>query len=162
MTAPFKEGPIDEVIVDRLKSYPDNRGWLLEMFRVDELRPEHRPTMGYISETLPGVVRGPHEHVDQTDVFLFVGPGEFRIELWDNRPESPTYRNHAVVHGGAGEPTRVIVPHGVVHGYKNVSPIPAIVYNFPNRLYKGPGRKEPVDEIRHEADPASPYRMGEE
>lgn len=159
MSTAFKDGPIDGVIVDRLKTFNDNRGWLMEMFRVDDLNPAHIPAMGYISETLPGISRGPHEHVDQTDIFLFIGPGNFRIELWDNRPASPTYRNHMKVLGGAGEPTRVIVPEGVVHGYKNISSTSALVYNFPNRLYKGPGRKEPVDEIRHEADPASPYHM---
>ena len=61
--------------------------------------------------------------------------------------------------GGAEQPTRLIVPPGVVHGYKCISSIPALAYNFPNRLYKGPRRAEPVDEIRHGADPASPYQM---
>ena len=60
MATPFKDGPIEGVIVDRLKSYRDERGWLVEMFRIDDLRPEHMPTMGYVSETLPGVSRGPH------------------------------------------------------------------------------------------------------
>lgn len=159
MSTPFKDAPIEGVIVDRLKSFSDSRGWLLELFRIDDLRPEHSPTMGYVSETLPGVCRGPHEHVDQTDVFLFIGPGEFRIQLWDNRPKSPTYKNAQTVLGGASQPTRLVVPEGVVHGYKCISATPALAYNFPNRLYKGVGRKEPVDEIRHEADPSSPYHM---
>lgn len=159
MASPFKDGSIEGVIVDRLKSFSDNRGWLLEMFRVDDLQTEHVPTMGYVSETLPGVSRGPHEHVAQTDIFIFIGPGDFRIELWDNREASATYRTHQVVMGGAVQPTRLIVPHGVVHGYKNISSTPALVYNFPNRLYKGVGRMESVDEIRHEADPASPFKM---
>ena len=30
-----------------------------------------------------------------------------------------------------------------------------MVVNLPNRLYAGQGKKEPVDEIRHEADPQS-------
>jgi dTDP-4-dehydrorhamnose 3,5-epimerase len=32
-----------------------------------------------------------------------------------------------------------------------------IVFNCPNRLYKGPGYKDPVDEIRHEDDKNSPF-----
>jgi hypothetical protein len=28
-------------------------------------------------------------------------------------------------------------------------------------LFKGEGRKDPVDEIRHELDPNSPYRLPE-
>ena len=51
MATSFKDGPIEGVIVDRLKTFHDQRGWLLEMFRNDDLRPEHVPTMGYVSET---------------------------------------------------------------------------------------------------------------
>jgi dTDP-4-dehydrorhamnose 3,5-epimerase len=53
----------------------------------------------------------------------------------------------------------LVIPAGVVHAYQNVGTELGLVYNFPNRLYKGPGRAEPVDEIRHEADPESPYRL---
>jgi dTDP-4-dehydrorhamnose 3,5-epimerase len=159
MSAAFKEGNIEGIVIDRLKAFHDDRGWLMELFRIDDLKPEHAPAMGYISETLPGVSRGPHEHVDQTDIFIFMGPGEFRVQLWDNRPHSPTYRNAMTVLAGGSQPTRLIVPHGIVHGYKNISSVPALTYNFPNRLYKGHGRKEPVDEIRHEADVGSLFKM---
>lgn len=159
MTATFKDGPIDGVVVDRLTAYHDERGWLMEMFRIDDLAPELNPTMGYVSETHPGVCRGPHEHAEQADLFLFVGPGEFQIRLWDNRPGSTTYENMMVIDAGASQPTRLVVPPGVVHGYKVVGSTSAISYNFPNRLYRGVGRKEPIDEIRHEADPESPYLL---
>ena len=159
MSATFPEGPIEGVLVTPVKRFRDDRGWLMEMFRVDELDAGVIPAMGYISETRPGIQRGPHEHVDQADVFLFLGPGEFRVRMWDNRPKSPTYRNTMTVLAGESHPTRVIVPAGVVHGYKNVGSVSALVYNFPNRLYKGKGRAEPVDEIRHEDDPASPFHM---
>jgi dTDP-4-dehydrorhamnose 3,5-epimerase len=53
----------------------------------------------------------------------------------------------------------VIIPAGVVHAYQNLGPGPGWVFNCPNRLFKGPGRKEPVDEVRHEADPESPFRV---
>jgi dTDP-4-dehydrorhamnose 3,5-epimerase len=47
----------------------------------------------------------------------------------------------------------------VVHAYKNVGGSEGIVLNYPNRLYAGRGKKEPVDEIRHEDDPASRFRV---
>jgi hypothetical protein len=34
-----------------------------------------------------------------------------------------------------------------------------MVINCANRLYKGPGRKEDVDEIRYENDPECPFRL---
>ena len=53
----------------------------------------------------------------------------------------------------------VIIPPGIVHGYKNVSRKPGLVFNGPNRLYAGQGKKEPVDEVRHEDTNNSPYTM---
>ena len=51
---------------------------------------------------------------------------------------------------GAEKPCLVFVPPGVVHAYRNVGTEEAFVMNFPDKLYAGWGRKEPVDEIRHE------------
>lgn len=159
MPASFREGAIVGVIWKPLSRFSDHRGWLSELYREDELPPEYHPVMGYVSETLPGVIRGPHEHVDQADYFCFFGPSNFRLYLWDNRPASETYlvRQTAVV--GADHPMAVIVPPGVVHAYKNIGGIPGWVVNLANRLYKGPGRKEPVDEIRHEEKDDSPFRV---
>jgi dTDP-4-dehydrorhamnose 3,5-epimerase len=155
----FRTGPIEGVIWKPLKRYTDHRGWLCELFRHDELPPEYHPVMGYISLTEPGVARGPHEHVDQSDLFCFLGPGNFKIYLWDNRPKSPTYRARVVDVVGADKPMLVIIPPGVAHAYRNVSSEQAVSFNCANRLYKGPGRKEPVDEIRHEEDPNTPFHL---
>ena len=59
--------PINGVIMRELKRFHDNRGWLTELFRNDELAEEFFPVMCYLSMTKPGVARGPHEHVDQAD-----------------------------------------------------------------------------------------------
>jgi dTDP-4-dehydrorhamnose 3,5-epimerase len=53
----------------------------------------------------------------------------------------------------------VLVPKGVVHAYRNVGEVPGIVINCPNQLYAGQDKKQPVDEIRHEDDPETIYRM---
>jgi dTDP-4-dehydrorhamnose 3,5-epimerase len=116
------------------------------------------PVMAYLSLTFPGKSRGPHEHKEQTDCFCFLGIGTFQLSLWDNRPNSPTYGNQIVLTITEGELKRVIVPPGVVHGYKNIGSNPAYIFNLPNRLYKGWGRKEEVDEIRYEDKP-SPFRL---
>ena len=60
---------------------------------------------------------------------------------------------------GIDKPMFVVIPPGVVHAYKNVGGDQGLVFNCPDRLYKGPGRKDPVDEIRHEHDPKSPFKM---
>jgi dTDP-4-dehydrorhamnose 3,5-epimerase len=123
------------------------------LFRSDETPKELLPLMGYVSSTEPGVVRGPHEHVQQTDHFCFVGPSTFRIYLWDNRKNSPTFGNRIVLEAGAELPKAMIIPPGVVHAYKNTGKVPGWIFNLSNRLYAGEGRRERVDEIRHENDP---------
>ncbi|MCG2698591.1 WxcM-like domain-containing protein, partial [Candidatus Parcubacteria bacterium] len=71
---------INGVIIKKLNKYKDERGWLAEIFREDE--DCYKPVMSYVSATNPGVVRGPHEHVKQSDCFVFVGPGDFELYLW--------------------------------------------------------------------------------
>ncbi|MBN1267933.1 MAG: dTDP-4-dehydrorhamnose 3,5-epimerase family protein [Anaerolineales bacterium] len=148
---------IDGVEVRKLELYFDERGWLAELYRADEWPQETQPRMGYLSVTKPGVTRGPHEHVDQTDVFCFPGPGLFEIRLWDRRPESPSQGQAMKLTLGEGNPAVLVIPPGVVHGYRNISGVDALVINLPNRLYRGVGKAEEVDEIRHEENPHSPY-----
>jgi dTDP-4-dehydrorhamnose 3,5-epimerase len=151
----FKRGKIDGVVIKPLPKFIDDRGWLTEVFRVDELEKAFHPAMGYISMTQPEVVRGPHEHAEQADLFAFLGPSNFKVYLWDNRKGSPTYMTRQVVYAGEDAPTSLLIPAGVVHAYRNVGGKQGMVVNSPNRLYAGPGKKEPVDEIRHESDPKS-------
>ena len=155
----FKNGKIHDVILKDLDKYVDDRGWLTELFRQDEIAGEHLPVMAYISMTLPDVARGPHEHVGQTDFFAFIGPSEFKLFLWDNRVNSPTYNVRHVLYAGENAPKTVIIPPGVVHAYKNVGGKAGMVVNLPNRLYAGDGKKSPADEIRHEHDPHSPFLL---
>lgn len=150
---------IEGVIVRELKRHNDERGWLTELFRHDELATEVHPVMSYVSMTRPGVARGPHEHVDQTDCFAFIGPSTFRLYLWDNRPDSSTCGSKVTLDLGEANPALVVVPPGVIHAYKNIGAGDGIVYNAPNRLYAGEGRKEEVDEIRHEDVRGSPYGL---
>jgi dTDP-4-dehydrorhamnose 3,5-epimerase len=156
----FKDGAIEGVVVRPLQKYVDGRGWLMELFREDEIAAEFMPAMGYVSMTSAGVARGPHEHRDQADFFAFIGPSVFTITLWDNRASSPTYLWRQKVTAGEHAPSALLIPPGVVHAYQNTGGRDGMVLNFPNRLYAGSGKKSPVDEIRHEADPGTIFRLG--
>jgi dTDP-4-dehydrorhamnose 3,5-epimerase len=157
----LQKGSIEGVQVTALRKFIDERGWLAELFRHDELSPEFHPAMAYISVTLPGVLRGPHEHVGQADLFAWVGPGDFKVTLWDNRASSPTFRHRMELFMGANNPGSVIVPKGVVHCYRCISVEPGWVFNAPNQLFAGEGKKSPVDEIRHEDDPSNRFVLDE-
>jgi dTDP-4-dehydrorhamnose 3,5-epimerase-like enzyme len=153
----FKTGPIEGVLVRELVRHIDPRGWLIELFRTDELAPDQQPQMAYVSETLPGASRGPHAHRDQADYFAFTGPGDLTLYLWDARPASATFGYRQTLIVGESKRTAVRIPPGVVHAYKNAGAKPAWVINCPDRLFKGVGRQEPVDETRYEEQPGSPY-----
>jgi len=147
----FKKGEIKGVIIEKLIKFCDGRGFLIETFRIDNLPDNLQPVMSYLSYTRPGIARGPHEHKKQTDIFCFMGPSNFRIKLWDNRKGSKTFGCCMDIVGGEDNPIRVVVPPGVVHGYKNISKkADGMVLNYPDKLYGGWDRKEEVDEIRHE------------
>lgn len=149
------ETGIEHVVLNELRPYHDRRGWLAEFHRMDEL--DHSPSMAYLSMTLPGMSRGPHEHALQTDLFVFAGPGEFEVYLYDNRPESATHGRSWSGVLGASRPGALIVPPRVIHAYRCVSDVPGLIANLPDKLYKGPGRALPVDEVRHEDRDDSPF-----
>jgi dTDP-4-dehydrorhamnose 3,5-epimerase len=159
MSEVFKAGEIEGIVITSLRKFFDSRGWLAELFRHDELEPEYYPVMAYTSVTNPGVTRGPHEHVEQADLFCFIGPSNFKLRLWDNRRDSETFNNMLTLIVGEDDPRSVLIPAGVVHAYQNVGSVPGVVFNSPNRLYMGEGKKEKIDEIRHEDDPQTIYRM---
>ena len=164
----FHPGEIDGITWQTLSFYHDARGWLCELYREDAIPVEFHPVMSYVSMTNPGVARGPHEHAEQADYFCFIGPGVFRVYLWDARPSSPTYGKKQARDVGEGTPHALIVPPGVVHAYRNIGNGPGIVFNAANALYAGPdragwrgphGTPDYVDEIRHEHDADSPYQL---
>lgn len=151
------ESNIPGVSFRRLLTHEDDRGTLTELFRNDWLDEPQYPVMVYLSMTKPGHVRGPHEHREQDDLFVFLGTSEFTLHLWENReglkaaPETHTMPK--------GEAWLVIVPHGVVHGYRNSGAEEGWVFNGPNRLYGGVGVSGPVDEIRYETREDVPFRI---
>ncbi len=145
---------MEGVIVREIGVFNDARGWLVEIFRSDEI--DFKPAMSYVSMTKPGIARGPHEHMEQSDYFCFFG--NFRLYLWDNRKESPTY-GERMLFDTKEKPHIAVVPPRVVHAYKNLGPGDGMVINLPDSLFKGEGRAFPIDEVRYEDDPGSPFKV---
>ncbi len=150
---------IEGVEIRELLRFSDDRGWLTELFRSDELPSKLLPEMAYLSMTKPGVSRGPHEHRDQSDLIIFMGNSRFRLYLWDNRPKSGTFKTHERFESEPGKTVAVRIPPGVVHGYKNIGDSEGLIINCPNGLYKGKRRSGEVDEIRHEEDSDSEFKI---
>lgn len=148
---------INGVIIKKLSEIKDERGLLCEIYRNDFDKIQN--AMAYVSHTDFSAVRGPHEHAEQTDFFVFIGYGDFEFYLWDNRKNSKTYGAHQKIIVGESNKVSVLVPPGVVHGYKSISKNGSFSINLPDRLYAGSNKKEAVDEIRHENNPASKFRI---
>jgi dTDP-4-dehydrorhamnose 3,5-epimerase len=149
------------VRVEALPVFPDARGSLHELYRADEIPADFKPVMACCSWSNPGVTRGPHQHVLQDDYFTFAGPSDFSVFLWDDRPGSAKAARGWLVKTGAAAPSRIYVPRGVIHAYRNTGKVPGLVVTVTSLLFKGENRRDPVDEIRHELNPDSPYRPPE-
>ena len=145
------------VIVKKINTYTDERGWLKEVYRDDE--DPISSVMCYISHTKFNEIRGPHEHVYQSDFFIFPGVGDFELYLWDNRKNSKTYKQREILIVGESNLSTVLVPPGIVHGYKSISKEGSFSMNLPDKLYAGKDKKEKVDEIRHENDNDSYFKI---
>lgn len=148
---------IEGVKVKELNRFEDDRGWLTEIWRSDD--DNFQAVMSYVSQTSADVARGPHEHKAQADYFVFLGPGRFRLYLWDNRKNSKTYEEKMEIEAGEGDAKAIYVPAGVVHGYKCISKGPGWCINLPDKLYRGKDKTEEVDEIRWEDDKNSPFKI---
>ena len=62
---------------------------------------------------------------------------------------------------GQDNPQAVVIPKGVVHAYPKRRRTDGIVINCPNRLYRASAARKTIDEIRHEDDPNTIFRMDE-
>jgi dTDP-4-dehydrorhamnose 3,5-epimerase len=149
---------LPDVRVEALPVFKDARGSLHELFRVDEIPAGFQPLMACSSWSHPGVTRGPHQHVGQDDYFTFAGPSDFTVYLWDDRPGAAGAAKGWFINTGEQAPTRIHVPRGVVHAYRNVGNSFGLVVTVTSLLFKGENRRDPVDEIRHELKPNSPYQ----
>jgi dTDP-4-dehydrorhamnose 3,5-epimerase len=98
-----------------LELHADERGSLVEIFRREwELPVEPVQRNAVYSEA--GTLRGAHVHVVHDD-YLTVVRGRGVVGLRDLRPGSPTEGLAMTVELWDGEPTSVVIPAGVVHGF---------------------------------------------
>jgi dTDP-4-dehydrorhamnose 3,5-epimerase len=143
---------IEGVKVKPLRTIADERGWLMEILRVDETELFTKFGQAYISATYPGVVKAWHYHRLQTDNFACVA-GMIKLVLVDTREGSPT--SGAVNEFFIGTENRQLVqiPPLVYHGWKCISTDMSLVLNLPTEPYQ---YAEP-DEYRLDPHGTLPY-----
>lgn len=105
--------------------------------------------------TEPGSVRAWNYHEHQTDRLAFT-MGQYRVVLYDLRPESPTHGLVEVFDLGEAAPARLHIPPFVAHGVQCRGDRPAAFVNLPtNVFYPGDPDKRRIPP----EDPRVPYRF---
>ena len=107
---------IKDVKVVPLVAHVDDRGYLIEILRSTD---EHFTRFGQVylvGDVTRGTIRAFHKHARLWDWF-FVSHGTGKFVLRDDRPDSPTYNEMQIVVTGARNPSLIVVPPGVYHGW---------------------------------------------
>ena len=111
---------IDGVKVKNLVRHPDERGYVMEILRADEPIFQQFGQM-YLTACYPGIIKAWHAHRKQTDFFCCIG-GMAKVVLYDMRADSPTKGQLDVYTIGWQNPTVLVIPKDVHHGFTAVGP----------------------------------------
>lgn len=145
VTLANRQNLIGDVLLYPLKVNQDERGTLVETLRTDWkdiFDPIKLPfAMQYFSTTAAGIARDEnrwHFHKFQEDRFGVI-QGDIVVALYDARKNSKTYQKLNLVKMGELEGDEgqflLLIPKEVLHCYLVVSKKPAILVNFPTKLY---------------------------
>lgn len=108
-------------------------GFLMEVVREDE----HlllRFGQTTFSLTHPGAIKAFHWHRNQDDVW-FIASGKALVVLYDRREGSPTFGKTEILTAGTGEYKVIVIPAGVVHGYKVLGHDPVLLFYHTTQPY---------------------------
>ena len=119
---------IDGVIINKLLTHSDERGFFREIFRFPknfENVPVGQLSHSFVKE---GVIKGWHGHVNQHQ-WNYVVAGQIKVVLIDNREDSNTYKKIIEFTVGEIENTfSYYFPPGILHGYKCIKGPLQIMY----------------------------------
>ncbi|MFN8419334.1 MAG: dTDP-4-dehydrorhamnose 3,5-epimerase family protein [Anaerolineae bacterium] len=126
-------GTIHDVVVKKLTTHSDDRGYFREILRDDDniLRKFGQTA---VTRTYPGVIKAFHWHSDQDDIW-YVADGMARVVLYDRRPESPTYKVTQVIYAGEDNPVSILIPTGLAHGYQVLGNKPVLLFYHVTKSY---------------------------
>jgi dTDP-4-dehydrorhamnose 3,5-epimerase len=111
---------IDGVKIRKLKVIADERGRLMEIFRVSEAG--IKPAQVYMTTALEGVVKDKdkfHMHKNQNDNMCCI-KGMMKLVMIDTRKKSKTNGEINEFEIGEGNFCLVTIPKGVLHAFKSL------------------------------------------
>jgi dTDP-4-dehydrorhamnose 3,5-epimerase len=139
----FAGATIHGVKYKPLKTIVDGRGDVIELWSLPWVEQEGVivPQHVYQSATDYGVIKAWHLHAVHTDQFT-VTRGKMQVVCVDIRTESPTFGQVNSFIIGIQNPALILIPPGVMHGWKALSQPETIVVNLQSHPY------DPADELK--------------
>jgi len=107
---------INDAVQIELKAHVDDRGYLVEIIRAKD---EHFTKFGQVylvGNFGQGTIRAFHKHEVLWDWF-FISHGSAKFVLRDDRKDSSTYENMDTYVISSRNPSLLVVPPGVYHGW---------------------------------------------
>ncbi|MDD5110906.1 MAG: dTDP-4-dehydrorhamnose 3,5-epimerase family protein [Patescibacteria group bacterium] len=98
----------------------------MEVVREDERLLSHFGQTTF-TVTHPGSIKAFHWHKKQDDVW-FVASGHALVVLYDQREDSPTFRQTETITAGTDDYKVIVIPAGVVHGFKVLGDEPVYLF----------------------------------
>ena len=126
-------GKIHDVVIKKLVTHPDDRGYFREILRDDDDLLGHFGQTA-ITKSYPGIIKAFHWHQDQDDVW-YVAAGMARVVLYDRRDGSPTQGETQVIFAGQENPLLIYIPTGVAHGYQVLGNEPVLLFYHVTKSY---------------------------
>ena len=120
----IKSGKLAGVLIKELKVWKDKPdlkqdvepGLFAEILRDDDEMLKRFGQSNFI--TAPrGTIKAFHWHKDQDDLWFFAN-SKVGVVLYDRRDDSPTKGQTEVIYSGVDDYKLILIPQGVVHGYK--------------------------------------------
>ena len=95
-----------------------------------------------VGDVSRGTIRAFHKHNVLWD-FFFISHGTAKFAFYDDRPESPTYKKMFTVVIGERNPSIIVVPPGVFHGWMALEDDTQLI-SIASEVYN----REKPDEVR--------------
>lgn len=138
----IKDLTVHQDIPDTPDEMVSKPGFLMEVLRDDD---DLLKKFGQSTFTVayPGTIKAFHSHQKQDDLW-FVATGKAKVVLHDARPDSPTKGQTEVIYAGQDDYKLILIPAGVLHGYKVIGDEPVSLFYHTTESYN---RDDP-DEVR--------------
>ncbi len=107
--------PLHGTTLRKLKVDRDARGTFTEVL-CKEWNLNIKPTQWGVVASVARVLRGMHFHL-RHDEYICLLQGRCCVGMYDLRPDSPTYRRHALVELHGEQQSCLVFPRGIVHGW---------------------------------------------